>query len=102
MGLAYMAVEVRSSRLGGARERGFLFGGEFLRDLGPAEVLRKIVDLDGVLAQRFLALPLHILFRRQNVFLSGRNSDIDPRTRLELAGLDGLAQLPLDRLAGDG
>src|ERR1700704_4175762 len=100
MGLAYMAVEVRSGRLGGAREGGF-FGGQLLHDLGPAEVLREIVDLDDVLAQRFLALPLRALFRRQNAFLSGGNGNVDSRMAVELAGFDGFAHLPVDRLAGD-
>src|SRR6267154_2618918 len=100
MGLAYMAAEVRSGRLGGAREVGF-FAGQLFHDLGPAEVLREIVDLDDVLTQCFLALPLRALFRRQDVLLSGGSSNVDSRMGLELASLDGFAQLPVDRLAGD-
>src|SRR6185312_2075825 len=52
-----------SGRLHCVRE---LLLAELLHDLGAAEILREVVDLDHVLAQRFLALPLSELIGRNN------------------------------------
>src|ERR1700741_3894938 len=63
------------------------FFGELFQDFRAAEILREVVDLDYLLAQRFLALP-------QRELLSA-----DRRPRVGGAGLLRLAQLLVDRLA---
>src|SRR3954469_22920145 len=79
-----------------------IFAGELLVDLGAAEVLREIVDLDDVPAQRFLVLPAGALFAGNDVLLLRHDGRLDAGAGDEPAALHGLAQLLLDRLAGDG
>src|SRR3954466_14647144 len=89
-----------SGRLGSAGERSF-FGGEFFDDLRAAEVLREIIDLDDLLAQGFLAMPLLDLFAREDAEVAGRNGYVEARTNLEFPGAHRIPQLLVDRLAGD-
>src|SRR3974390_1245953 len=92
MDLAYM-----SGRL---RRRGLL--GVPGRELGAAKIRREIVHLDHVLAQRFLALPERELFRRNDLLFLSDRSHLDTWLRNDLSFLDGLAQLLVHRLAGEG
>src|SRR2546430_4070893 len=55
--------------------------GESFDDLGPAEVLRKVVDLDHVLAQRFLPLPERVFLGRDDSRISCRRDEVDARPR---------------------
>src|SRR3954465_13662963 len=74
----------------GSFYRDVFFRSQALDGFGAAEVLREIVDLDDLLAQRFLALPLGDLFRGEDGI------------RIVVTLLARLAQLAVDRLARDG
>src|SRR5512138_2279722 len=92
MGLAYMS--------------GCLGCGSFwrmpLRELGAAEVLREVVHLDHVLAQRFLALPEGKFLGRDDLVLKRQGAQVDTRLNDDLPLLHRLAQLLVHRLAGEG
>src|SRR5687768_683169 len=70
-------------------------------DRGAPEVLREVVDLDDLLAQDFLAAPLGVFIGRDDVVLFCSQSYVASRARRDLALLQRLAQLLVDRLAGD-
>src|SRR3954462_12988924 len=74
----------------GSFYRNIFFRSQALDGFGAVEVLREIVDLDHLLAQRFLALPLGELFRGEDGI------------RVVITLLARLAQLAVDRLARDG
>src|SRR3954471_2665029 len=74
----------------GSFYRDVFFRSKALHGFGAAKVLREIVDLDDLLAQRFLALPLGELFRGEDGI------------RVVVTLLARLAQLAVDRLARDG
>ena len=70
--------------------------------LGAAEVLREVVDLDHALAQRFLLLPLRVFICGDEALVLGREADVGARMHHHFAFLHCLAQLLIDRFAGDG
>src|SRR3989337_2069600 len=91
-----MAWPLMSGGLGVCR----LFVAELCQDFGAAEVLREVVDHDDALAQRLLSLPLRVLLGGDDAALARELRRVGARARLEGAGLDRFAELPLDRLAG--
>src|SRR5688572_8293376 len=92
MGFAYMS--------GGFHLDGGLRGG--LHDLGTPVVLREVVDLDDAFAQGFLAAPLVVLLERDEARVAGKHAEVEAGLRRDLSFLHRLAQLLVDRLAGDG
>src|SRR5688500_5850219 len=92
MGFAYMS--------GGFHLDGGLRSG--LHDLGAPVVLREVADLDDAFAQGFLAAPLVVLLERDEARVAGKHAEVAAGLRHDLSFLYRLAQLLVDRLAGDG
>src|SRR5690606_28118018 len=76
-------------------------GGELLERLGPAVVLREVVDLDDRAAQGLLALPAREILLADDARLEGGLAEVLARARLDDALAHRLAQPLVDRLAGD-